>query len=192
MLLGSSMHFMFVFAMRTDGSHLYKKRPKFWPQNRPKLGPYGANFAIWKGPGPFWGPRGVQKWLPKAFGEVLEGVRGRKKVVKTRLGSSWSSEATLFQPKWPPQGAPKSPPRGSQRGLKLKTRQSLKPLFFLGKTAVFSTRGGPRWAQNRLEIASRTTSGSRSLPDRVQEGSERAPRAKKSSPSEVLDRLRRS
>ena len=66
-------------------------------------------------------------------------------------------------------------------GLKLKTRESIKSLIFLRKTHILAPERGPKWVPNRPRIASKMREGAESFKNRVQEGSERAPRAKKSS-----------
>ena len=57
---------------------------------------------------------------------------------------------------------------------------------------IFAPQGGPKWAPNGPQIASRTSFGLEIYKNRVREGSERVLGAKKSSPRGVLEQLSRT
>ena len=157
--------------------------------------PSGGHFGLLGWPRGLLRPRRGLKRASGGFRGALEGLRGakkvvsgdledfqgRKKVVQNCLRSSWSSEATLFQPKGPPRDPPRSPQEGSEMGLKLKTWESRKSLISIRKPHILAPERGPKWVPNRPRIASKMREGAESFKNRVQDCSERAPRAKKSS-----------
>ena len=81
----------------------------------------------------------------------------------------------------PPKRHPKGPQEGPQEGLKSKRAKSVNLASRVGGSVIFGSRGGPDEAPNGVKIASKVTIGLKIYTNRLEEGSERARKAKQSS-----------
>ena len=153
------------------------------------MGPYWDRFmplgGFWDLLGPKRGPMGPLEGLRGGPGRARGGAEGPSKVL---LEGSWSllvDLKTRFQPKRAPKKAPRGPQEGHQNHLNENTLKSEKSCSRLGGSVIFQSPGGPECPPNGSQIASGTSLDTETFKNLVQEGSERAPKAKKSSPREI-------
>lgn len=109
------------------------------------------------------------------------GPRGRKKVLQDGSWRLLADLKTRFQPKSAPKRAPRGLQDGSQNGLKSKKHKSVNVASRVGESVIFDPRRVPTRTPNGLQIAANINIGFKIYKHLVQEGSERARKAKTSS-----------